>query len=301
MTVAFTVAIPVVQIVQSFVFEMYKDGQRGIRNYVDASVRPDATSENLPAIGSGWDDDYPDCRLRNIRVTYIDDNDNCGRKFECTYDTQDLDDAQDQTNEGGIPVTNDVNKLASTIDAGAEMVTWEPYDKSADVEAVNPLWVPTHFWGSDSEDVKQLVFKRVVTASFSVERIISDAKMDDFLELSFSLQGKLNNSSFFGQPAGTCLYQGCQLQSYLSQFGISNKKKWKGMLTFVYKSVTGTTGAGNDGWNFILREENGEWDKPVMNHPPAGSDGFLYEDGDFDELMTISGPDVHLPNLNVSK
>ena len=303
MSIAFSTAVPVVQLTQNFNFEMHESGQRGTRVFVDASVRPDLSSEDLPAIGSGWSDDYSGCRLRNIRVTYIQDNDNCGRRFECVYDTQSNDDSNALTNQSGAGVTNDVTKLACQVDAGSDSVTWEPWEEpSASRFPTGTKF--THKWTAApgaGQDVKQLVFKRTITGQFSVERIIKDSKFRDWLEKSWSKTGKLNDAEFFQFPAGTLLYTGCQMAKTWTQFGTSTKREWKGNLIFIYKSVTGSPTAGLDGWNWILREDTGEWNKPQMKTVPAGQSGFLYESADFSELLTFGGWDVTLPTMIVNK
>ena len=301
MTIAFSTPIPVVQLTQNFSFEMYESGQRGVRVYVDASIRPDVTSESLPAIGSSWSDDYKGCRLRTIRVSYIQDNDNCGRRFECSYDTQSNDDSNSLTNESGAGVTNDVNKLACQMEVGSESVTWEPIKKP--LAAKYPTNTKfTHLWnGVAGQFVEQLLFKRTVTGQFGVERLITASKISAFLLKSFSHAGTINSVEFFGCPAGTVLYQGCNMSKTWTQFGTSTKMQWKGNLIFLYKGVTYDPRANADGWNYVLREDSGLWQRPKAVAPPAGENGYLYQSTDFTELMTFGGWDVDLPNLSVGR
>jgi len=279
--------IPVVEIVKGFEFTMSKDGPTGRRCFVDASVLPNKTVVSLPNIGDKWSDEYPECRLRDIRITYIDDNDLCGKQYECNYSARP--DDQLKTNDDGMFSRRDERELATQIDTGAETLIIEPYELPKDAADLSKYASYLYKWQSDDADCAQPIYILIPKHTIVIERIISDSKLDEFFAVSAECSGKVNKDKFFELEPETVLYLGASMVSQWSPFGLTYKKQWKAKLTFIYRPL---------GWQYIWRNDKATFDKPLRKSEGEPS---LYQTISFEELLTAGGVDVSFPDIVVEK
>lgn len=267
----------VVKLVDSWKFTINSNGQTGFRKYIDATALPDADSEKLPKIGDSWSDEWPDCKLSSIEITYLQDSATCPKIYSCSYDYA----PYIYDNIGGTKVAPQWEDLPITIESSSEMLSWEP-PKYGELYP----W----FWLSDQDNVLQPIFKTIHMSTIRITRQIKDNKILEFLAISQNYQGKLNSATLFQMGRGQVLYNGFNATRIVG----TNGKLWYNIeLIFTTRSVTGGTGVGgaatageNDGWNYQLREDSGSWDYPSLS--PVGVDGLYKFPTDNFELLRTS-------------
>jgi hypothetical protein len=278
--------LQVVPLTKSWTFSIDEAGQRGTRLYLEASYHPSpgGTAVALPCIYDKWSTDFPLCLARNISVRHLGDNDLCGREFTVTYDSRASDFSQGQTNDAGQTVGANEFDFPLSADVNAEVTAWEKPNGAA----------ATWFWSDTGDPIEgQPIFKFSCGAEIKLLRVIYANKLDDFFKLSLEYVGKVNDDVFLGIPEGLLLYRGANLTEFRD---LNGAKRWRAELVFALRVVKGdlavTAGTQNDGWNYILRESDGEWEVPVN-----GAGAPLYDNADFRDLLDLAKPTVRIPNL----
>jgi len=230
---------------QNWSFTISDSGVIGTRVYLETTAAMPVASTTLPKLGSTWDSDYPFVTLKTITITYINDNDNCGRLFTCSYD--------------GSPYTQTAEPLSSeelpkNVSVTGELVSWEPTKSSY-------KWL-------DGVAVAQPVFVQVANAEITVTRVVKD--FDAYMAQVFFCTNLCNDSELFGFPEGALMFAGADMTEFKNKMG---NKRWKADLKFVARKCQGDIAAGASdpdgwGWTFQLREDTGKWDEPKLQ--PAG-------------------------------
>jgi hypothetical protein len=259
--------IMVYPLVSQWHFNSSVDSLSGTRVYLDGSAKSilnGITQVELPRLGDEWDDDYPNITCKSIDTTYLNDNDNCPKKFICAYD--------------GIPytqtaVSGNENDLPKNVSIGGENRAFEPK---------NNLWK----WASNNDNiVHQNISKRTIVANINIVRIVKD--FDEYMKTVFGIAGKINQEIFLGFPVGTVLFIGANMSEFRNKIG---SKRWSAELVFQVKSVNGRINSGvdnADGWTYSLREDGkvgyiGGWDRPYI---PGSPKIYLYDYAIFNPLF----------------
>lgn len=247
--------INVYALVEQWRFSVSAENISGTRVYIGSDVEiPDAELTTLPKIGDEWDADYDYVTLKTIDVSYVGDNDNCPKKYICNYDGR----PYEQT-----MVPRSLDDLPVYVDISGEYISWMPPSH-------------TYSWQSDLKECVQPLYKHVALANFRLYRIVKD--FDTYMALCMAYTNRLNATEFKGFPAEMVQFNGVNMYEFRNRLG---KKRWRAELNFACRAVTKVVGDALDGWNFILREDKGMWDKPI-NQDDGSS---LYETVDFDELF----------------
>jgi len=263
--------ISVIPLVAQWSFSISDTSLGGTRAFREGTH---STPTYLPKIGDAWDTEYTNVTLKSIETSYIEDNDNCGRKFICTYN--------------GLPYTQqaiiNTDLLPRTMDIGGEMRAWEPRGN---------LWK----WASNGNVISnQNLSRRVVIVNYRMYRTVKD--FNEYTVAMINIAGKINAQDFHGFPVGSVLFLGPNMSEFKNKIGAT---RWRAELLFSIKSCTGrlSSGVANaDGWTYDLREDgnvgyiNG-WDRPVI---PGSPDTYLYEYADFAPIFETSqlGQDENL-------
>lgn len=240
-------------------------GSSGTRKYLETTETLSGTKEAVPNIGQVWDGDHP-ITVSSIKMTYLNDNDNCGKLYTVNYDSNSSFNQQFEVAADELPVS---------VDIGGELIAVEPFRTINDVK--------TYYWKfvSDEKDVEQPLYKRTAVASIKFTRIVSDAEA--YVNTCMDYVGKVNQDTFFGFGIEQVMFEGCSTYQFLNSKG---QKRWKAELTFTVRKVTGE--GSEDGWNYVLRPdglgEGAGWDKPVIK-TGVNANKSLYEDADFDALL----------------
>jgi len=247
-------SVQVYELVEQWRFSISASSVSGTRVYLDSDASLGTSRVALPNIGDVWDLDYGNVTLKTIDVTYLNDNDNCGRKYVCNYD--------------GLPYTQtsivqSSDDFPRSVDVSGEFITWEPKGNIFQ-------------WGSDDSVTKQAVFKHVATATFRIARVVKD--FDDYMHDVAGKVNRVNAANFLGFPAGTVLFIGANMTEFNNRVGF---KRWRADLNFVFRTVTGDLRDGYDGWNYFLRNDTGKFDS-IYN---ANDLTNLYELIHFDTLF----------------
>jgi hypothetical protein len=250
--------VMVYPLVSQWHFLVTQDSVSGVRVYLDGSAGLNVTQVELPKIGEQWDDDYQYVTCKSVDTSYLNDNDNCPKKYICAYD--------------GVPFTQTAisgneNDLPKTVSIGGENRAFEP--KSG-----------TWKWESDGEPISnQNLNLRTVVANISISRVVKD--FDGYMQTVFKLAGRINSEKFLGFPVGTVLFVGANMSEFKNRMG---SKRWMADLNFQAKSCNGRieTGVANaDGWTYSVREITGTkpktdswingWDRPYIPANPSGT------------------------------
>ena len=244
-------------LMEQWQFTITNSGATGTRVYLDTDiVLANSSKENIPKIGDSWSDDYPDVVVKSLGITYVNNSDECGKKITVSYGPWSIE----------MEVTpQSEDDLLKNVSVTGEFISWEPKNT-------------TFQWLDDSDPVVQPLFLNIAKAGVQIYRVIRD--FDAYMYVVMSLVNKVNASEFLGFPAESVLFTGANCSEFKNRSG---SKRWKVELLFTVRSCTGDYTDGNDGWNFLLREDTGTWDKPVT------ADAFystLYESTSFEILFT---------------
>ena len=252
--------VQVYELTQQWRFTVSANSISGTRIYLGTNASLSTELVDLPNIGDEWSDDYPNVTLKTIDVTYINDNDNCGKRYVCSYDGT----PYEQT-----AVIQDSDEFPRNVSVSGEFIVWEPKDN-------------IFKWGSDLTVADQVVFKHVATATFRIVRVVKD--FDDYMYDVAKLLNKVNGDTFLGFPAGTVLFNGANMTEFRNRVG---SRRWRAELTFTFRTVTGDFGipdegqAPRDGWNYFMRNDTGKFDS-IFN---ANDNSNLYSLEDFTDLF----------------
>uniref|UniRef100_A0A6H1ZXT0 Uncharacterized protein n=1 Tax=viral metagenome TaxID=1070528 RepID=A0A6H1ZXT0_9ZZZZ len=229
--------IQVYSLVEQWRFFVSASSVTGTRVYLDesAALPAPATLTMLPNIGDTWDDDYTNVTLKTIDISYVDNNDNCPKKYVCNYDSV-------PSVQTAVPLSAD--DLPIYVDVSGEQISWVPPKG-------------TFEWASDNSECSQVIFKQVSLATVRMYRVVKT--FDVYMATVMALAGKVNATAWRGFYPRTVMFQGANMTQFLNRLG---QKRWKAELIFCARSVTKELGDWTDGWNFIVREENGNWDQP---------------------------------------
>jgi hypothetical protein len=258
-------SLSVYKLIQEWSFTVTETGITGTRVFLEnLGQLPGAETQQLPTIGTEWGPNYPEVTAKVINSTYMDDKECNGRKFVVQYN--------------GAPaiisalVGND--DLPVSVDVGGELIAVEPWATDDTGNITEYLWS----WDSDGGLVKQPVFFHQGIANIRFTKVVASA--EDFVKLSMTYVGHVNEGTFFSFPTGWVLYEGASLYQFKNKMGFN---RWKAELHFSVRNVTDDAGEFN-GWNFVLRKDadvaEAKWDRPV---DPKGN--YLYSALDFDNLL----------------
>jgi len=259
------IGIPVILLDRGWKFATDENGQYGTRTFIEASALPHLSSQDLPVIGDPWDDEHSSCLVKSVEESYLNENSICPKTWVVVYSSA------NQQIETGQKETDYPTSLSS----GSEFITWTP-----------PKAPVTWQWAADNKAITQVVFKNTILTTISLKRVIKD--IDWFMTLSATNSGRVNNNPWYGRPVGGVLYEGCGAEEFRSKIGA---RRWLVTLNFVYRTIPELTDLNivNDHWQYILREDTGLWDKPMLG---ANS---LYRYGDLKQLTEWAGDDIN-PN-----
>lgn len=249
------VPIQVYELTEGWSFSVGTEGTQGTRVYLESTLMdPSLTTVDLPQIGDSFDSTYTSCKLKSIQVTLVNNSSSCGKKYTCNYDGKPYSE-QVQLGEADLP---------KSVDIGGELLSFV-------------IKSPGCKWNSDGKQVEQPIYKRETLVVYRMSRKISD--FDDFMDAVKANVNKINDDTFFDCKKHMLLFNGATLQEYFDNYGV---KRWKADLQWTYRSVTGDSTAGKDGWRYVLREDTGTFDTITIP-------GFeLYAEGDFEGLLTSS-------------
>lgn len=250
--------IQVCEMVNGYKLVLNEDGHSGTRRYVDASYLPDEDSQELPDIGDSWDDNYPNLRLTNIDITYLNNDDNCPRIYDCSYASK----------PDSSSIFADEEDFPTSISAGFEFIS---------VKATTGKWK----WNSDSAAVADttMIYKNTSTFNIAMRRTIKDLK--EFMTTQIAICGKLNSEVFYGFPIGQVMYMGCDAEETRTPY--LNSRRWNITLNFAVRRVPYTGESDGKGFNWIWRE-----DKNIFDAPKNGTSG-IYEYASFKKLLSDAG------------
>ena len=254
----------------------------GEKRYTDAPNSGTPITE-LPQIGDSWDnDEYEDLKLRVIREELLDAR--CEYKvWVLQYSTASEDDLQAGGNasEDNLPVS---------ISFGAEMVSWTPPKQFQS----NFLWKDASgsFTALNNTSINTNINRRIVLITYTFTRRVTD--LPSFKVANLRNINRINSSTFYGIPRGYLLYTGADMDS---QIGV-NGKYWIARLNMIQRFTSperafdsnGNLVADVDGWNYCLRESDGQFSRPYF----TVSSGYLYQYSDFKNLIT-SGYGIYQP------
>jgi len=260
--------IQVKELVEGFSLSLNEDGQSGTRRFIDATATTQGTEVALPSLGDAWDDNYPNLLLTNIRIAYINNNDLCPFVYECTYSAR-----PDSTSTFA-----DEEDLPTSISSGVEFISLQTKSGS---------WT----WESDGTKLADTsaIFKTTSVTNISMRRTIKDLK--EFATGSIALNGCLNDLPWFGFARGTVMYMGFDAEETRTPH--LNSRRWNITLKFSVRQVIAYDN-GTEGWNYILREDTGKFDSPIVGTPGT----YLYEYTDFAVLNTLSQIDTDYTIVN---
>lgn len=215
----------------------------------DADI-PGSTRVPLPKIGDSFDNDYENLTLKTIDISIFGGNPNCGKKYTCNYDSQPF-----------LQLSYDVSEdeLPGSVEIAAEYIVWEPKTN-------------IYTYATDGKSVVQPVQRIVAHMIIKRSRIIKS--FDEYTNIVAKTVHKINNDTFLGIPAGMLKFEGATYTQFKNKAGFD---RWRVELTFDCRMVTRTFAANQDGWQFGLRDDNGQWDRLVPN---------LYLETDFKNLYS---------------
>lgn len=264
-------SIQVYPLMENWSFNITQSGITGKRTYLEcADGLTGVTAEALPTIGTKWDDDYPTCTCKSIDVTYVQNNENCGRKYVCSYDSS----AFVQSEEIAA------DDLPINVMISGSHVAIEPFTNlDANNKKTNDI---TYYWNWDSDNagVHQSIGKMFGICNIKFTRVVDDAA--NYVKRCLKYVGYVNEGVFFGFTSGMVLFEGVELFQFKNKFG---NTRWKAQLSFAVKNVTNNfTEYQKNGWNYMLRKDGKgdvtKWDKP------KDKDGkYMYSGKDFDALL----------------
>ena len=241
----------VYELVEGWNVTIGASGDSATRTFLETDADlPGSTKVPLPKIGDSFDDDYENLTLKTISVSIFGGNANCGKKYTCNYDS---------TPFMQISALMSEDELPRSVEIGAEFIVWEPR-----------TWSST--WETDGAPLKQPIHRTVAHMIIKVSRIIH--AFDEYTNIVAKAVQKINNDTFLSIPAGMLKFEGATYTEFKNRAGFD---RWRVELTFDCRMVTRNFAPNMDGWNFQLREDNGEWDKPLP---------LLYTSTDFQELYS---------------
>lgn len=235
----------------------YNGSMTGTRVFLETDADLDVSKVPLPIIGEFFDINYRNITLKNISVTLVSGSKDCGRKYVCSYDANPY-----LQGTGVLPLS----ELPIMSEVAGEVVSYVPDDG---------IWV----WKSDGEDIKDLPFYYIASHNMlSITRVCSD--FDVYNKLCESMVNQVNLLKFREYEKETVMFNGCNLTPFYNKTG---KLRWKADLKFTTRIITKDPVPGNDGWNWIIRDSTGDFDKPHVTGNPAQ---FIYDLIDFTPLFT---------------
>lgn len=245
MSVYTAVPIDVYLLRERWGFHTGTTGLGGVRTYLDTTADLGVAKVPLPKMGDAWDSDNTNITLKDMDIELLSGSETCGKKYILTYDGQPY-------GQTAVPLSDD--DVPRTVETGGEYLTW--------VEGGDGSF----YWPSDSAKVQQAMARQVSLANFRMYRVISNSFIDDYMVVVMGMTNKLNNSSFVGFPAEMCMFTGTNMTEFKNRAGAL---RWRVELNFSARSVTKDFTAAKDGWNFILRQSNGKWERPIIGGGPA--------------------------------
>ena len=258
----------VVPLMAEWNFDYGIDTWAGTKKFIDATVRPDKTPQDLPQIGDSWNIGFPQVLCKNINIKYLGDKDTCGMVYICSYDSQPTDNSQNNAN-------NNIGEddPPQSIDISCNFETYSG-------DEIKDKWK----WTSDSTMANNIIINKIeVNMSFNVRRKVKYDQLHSFINATKGLLGKVNADVFFGLQIGSCLYMGATADEVHSQSG---KYFW---ITFKFqvKSIPSDDNnppANYYGWNYIYRPLETMYDKPITftGNKPLFASGYF-------ALFTIMG------------
>lgn len=145
-------------------------------------------------------------------------------------------------------------------------------------------------WKSDDVWTKQPLYKHIGITNFYLVKIIATPGNDTAAAVTrisnyisgvlLPMCGKINSKLFLSFSSESVLFEGASLRLAMDH---TSCPAYEITLKFAVRTVTFVAGAGNDGWNYVLKIKGvnpGTWAKPM--NPVTGN--YLYTAVDFDPL-----------------
>lgn len=260
--------IPVIQLVSDWSMQIDLNSTTGTRTYIDASIRPDLDPVYLPDIYSAWDKEHPYLVATSIKIGYLTDDINCGKKYIVNYTTNQF--------------TLDYEEITPiTLEQGAEFFTYTD-DKPNPSKGAKPFWcfdTPDGLVRANMISIPILD----ITTTIVVHRKFSDSSLDDFIKLSTETVGKLNDNTFHKLPKYYVMYMGASVSQSTNPQGT---RHWYAQLRFSVKNITSVKPEDNKGWNMVI---NTNVSPPVYQTIVWGDEKtkMIYETANFNSLISF--------------
>jgi len=270
---------------QGYEIEKTENSKSGTKIYTNAPNTSDPIDQ-LPEIGDSWDDgDNDDLLLRTIQESFISDK--CDYKlYRLNYSTR----VEDSLSAAGNESEND---LPVSISLGAEMIAWTPpkqYESSFQWKDATG-----YVTALNDSKINTTIQRRICLITYTFTRRVTD--LTSFKIANLRNINRINSSTFYGIPRGYLLYTGADMES---QYSPVYGRFWIARMNMILKITSperAFDGNGNmvadvDGWNYALRESDGQFSRPYFNI----SSSYLYQYSDFKGLIT-SGYGIYQPQV----
>jgi len=208
------------------------------------------STSGLPALGSLHPESSTGLILTEITRSPLDGSPTgtgTGTKhqFVCSYGPQDAD---------SIDENAAFSELPRRLEMGGELLRI-PNENKSDGSKWHWNTTPAKFIEKNID-----IVKIIPTGSLILTDVVTS--MSTLRPKIIARQGRLNTTTFENFEAGTLLYMGASAEEFINNSG---SKRWRVSHVFQYRLPTGTSGAGQDGWNYSYRgggQGNNGWDRP---------------------------------------
>ena len=190
------------------------------------------------------------------------DNDSRKQKYVCSYSNEPCDTSQftGETDMQNLPMSMEFSGEFSTITPdAAQLGDW--------------------LWLSDDTSVTQAIPFRVQTINLKVTKIISGDKISSYTQKIQDNLGTVNTGDGVGGlpvpgGPGCWLFLTATSEPFFNHFDVQQHKF---ELIFSFRDPDATS---EDGWNKLLRSDDGKWDIPM-----DWNDEKIYLSGHFEDLF----------------
>lgn len=125
---------------------------------------------------------------------------------------------------------------------------------------------------SDGTAIEQDLFVRVITAKFSVPKVYMS--LNNLLSKVRSTAGKVNSSTFYGNPAETVLFCGASANQFRNDKG---QNRWRAVFSFEVRAPV-LAGGGYGNWNYLWNEQKHQWMELTNNIYSTANFSALFSD-----------------------
>jgi len=263
MSVYTTTPLQVYLLTENWGFQTGTTGLSGTRTYLETTTDLSGVSRvDLPKLGDSWDEENYNITLKDIAVALVNNSEQCGRKHICSYDGVPF-------TQVAVPLSDD--DVPRSVEVGGEYLTW--------VEG----GAGSFYFPSDSSKVQQAMAYQVSLANFRMYRVISNSYIDNYMVTVMDIVNLLNDATFVGFATEMVMFTGANMTEFKNRAGST---RWRVELCFSVRQVTDKfpsvkQPAAADGWNYILRQDTGKFERPIIGGGPAS----IYKTANFKSLF----------------